>query len=49
MAQCTDFKNSIDPTAADRLISAHDGDVALLYIHMVRNGVFDADRAARGR
>ena len=47
MAQCTDFKNSIDPDAADRLISAHDGDVALLYIHAVRNGVFDADRAAR--
>ena len=47
MAQCTDFKNSIDPTAADRLISAHDGDVALLYIHAVRNGALDADKAAR--
>lgn len=32
---------------ADRLIAAHDGDVALLYIWLCRNGSFNADRAAR--
>ena len=32
--------------AADRLIAAHDGDVALLYLHMLRTGGLDAERAA---
>ncbi len=33
-------------TAADRLIAAHDGDVALLYLYMLRHGGSDAERAA---
>ena len=32
--------------AADRLIAAHDGDVALLYLYIVRTGGLDAERAA---
>lgn len=32
--------------AADRLIAAHDGDVALLYLHIVRSGGLDRERAA---
>ncbi len=32
--------------AADRLIAAHDGDVALLYLHMLRTGSPDTERAA---
>ncbi|MGX8692924.1 MAG: DnaD domain protein [Clostridia bacterium] len=32
--------------AADRLIAAHDGDVALLYLYIVRTGELDAERAA---
>ncbi len=40
------MQNLIPNTAADKLISAHDGDVALLYIWLCRNGKFDADRAA---
>lgn len=40
-------KNLIPSGAADRLIAAHDGDVALLYIWLCRNGVFDSSRAAR--
>ncbi len=36
-----------DNSIADKLISAHDGDVALLYIWLCRNGGFDADNAAR--
>lgn len=42
--------NSADKTitalAADRLISAHDGDVALLYIYMLRTGSDDTEKAA---
>lgn len=38
--------NLIPTAAADRLIAAHDGDVALLYIFICRSGGFDADRAA---
>ncbi|MBQ3446125.1 MAG: DnaD domain protein, partial [Synergistaceae bacterium] len=30
----------------DRLISAHDGDVALLYIYIRRTGIHDAEKAA---
>lgn len=32
--------------AADRLIAAHDGDVALLYLYILRTGGLDAERAA---
>ena len=38
---------SPDNFIADRLISAHDGDVALLYVWLCRNGEFDAEKAAR--
>ena len=34
-------------TAADRLITAHDGDVALLYIYIHRTGCRDLEQAAR--
>lgn len=37
----------ISPTMADRLIAAHDGDVALLYIFRARTGCMDAESAAR--
>lgn len=40
-------QNQISPQAADRLIAAHDGDVALLYIWLSRNGRLNVDRAAR--
>ncbi|MGC8000446.1 hypothetical protein, partial [Salmonella enterica] len=33
-------------TAADRLIAAHDGDVALLYIFVRRTGCRDLEKAA---
>ena len=36
----------ISPAAADRLIAAHDGDLALLYIFMQRTGSRDLERAA---
>ena len=39
-------QNFIPNTAADKLISAHDGDVALLYIWLCRNGSFEPDKAA---
>lgn len=39
--------NSIPVQDADRLIAAHDGDVALLYVWLCRNGTFDAGKAAR--
>ena len=38
---------SADNSIADKLIAAHDGDVALLYIWLCRNGDFDPDKAAR--
>ena len=34
-------------TVADRLIAAHDGDVALLYIYLRRKGGADLEQAAR--
>ena len=40
-------QNSIPHSTADKLIAAHDGDVALLYIWLDLNGGFNADRAAR--
>lgn len=39
--------NSIAQAAADKLIAAHDGDVALLYIYLRRSGCRDLERAAR--
>ncbi len=37
---------SLPIEAADRLIAAHDGDVALLYLYIARTGALDAERAA---
>ena len=38
---------SISDQAADRLIAAHDGDVALLYLYRLRHGGLDEEAAAR--
>ena len=38
---------TIDNSILDALLRAHDGDVALLYLHTLSVGGFDADRAAR--
>ncbi len=40
-------QNFIPVSVADKLIAAHDGNVALLYIWMCRCGSFNAERAAR--
>lgn len=40
-------QNLISQENADKLIRAHDGDVALLYIWLERNGEFNAEKAAR--
>lgn len=47
MTRDTGFEYSISAFAADRLISAHDGDVALLYLYMLRTGSGETERAAR--
>ena len=39
-------ENLISPSAADRLLAAHDGDLALLYLFQQRTGCRDLDRAA---
>lgn len=39
--------NSISPQLADRLIAAHDGDVALLYIYRLRTGCTDLEQTSR--
>ena len=39
--------NFISAPAADKLIAAHDGDVALLYVYMARTGCTDPEQAAR--
>lgn len=39
--------NFIPLQTADRLIAAHDGDVALLYLYRLRTGESDCERAAR--
>ena len=39
--------NLISASAADRLIAAHDGDVALLYLYIRRSGSADTEGAAR--
>lgn len=38
--------NFISAASADKLISAHDGDVALLYIYLARTGTRDMEQAA---
>ena len=38
--------NLISPSAADRLIAAHDGDLALLYLFVQRTGSHDLENAA---
>lgn len=38
--------NFPDASIRDKLISAHDGDVALLWLWLCREGAFDGDRAA---
>ncbi len=37
---------SISPAELDKLIAAHDGDVALLWLYRLRNGRLDAEKAA---
>lgn len=39
-------EKTISAGAADRLIAAHDGDVALLYLYILKNGSFDEEQAA---
>lgn len=38
---------SLPVSAADGLLAAHDGDLALLYLYLCRRGRFDAEEAAR--
>lgn len=40
------FQNLIDPSAADKLLAAHDGDLALLYLYIQRSGCTDMEKAA---
>ena len=40
-------ENHISDAELDRLIAAHDGEVALLYIYRLRTGVLDTERTAR--
>ena len=44
--QGNNINNLISPTAADKLISAHDGDLALLYLFMLSRGSRDLEQAA---
>ena len=37
----------LSPAAADRLLAAHDGDMALLYLYLLRHGSLDPEDAAR--
>lgn len=39
-------QNLISPQAADRLLNAHDGDMALLYLYIHRTGCTDMEKAA---
>ncbi len=39
-------QNLISPQAADKLLAAHDGDLALLYLYIRRTGSMDMDKAA---
>ena len=45
--QGTRDDNSISAADVDRLIAAHDGDVALLYLYILRTGSRDTEDAAR--
>lgn len=45
MSGCTN-DNLISVSAADRLIAAHDGDVALLFLYIQRSGCRDMEKAA---
>ena len=38
--------NSISTSTLDKLIAAHDGDVALLWLYLQRSGALDAEKAA---
>lgn len=40
------MRNFSDPAARDKLIAAHDGDTALLWLWLCRSGVYNGDRAA---
>lgn len=40
------MRNFPDPAARDKLIAAHDGDTALLWLWLCRSGVYNGDRAA---
>lgn len=42
----TEVTYCLSASAAQRLLSAHDGDVALLYLYVLRAGAFDAEAAA---
>lgn len=39
-------QNLISPQAADKLLNAHDGDMALLYLYICRTGCTDIEKAA---
>ena len=39
-------ENLISPAAADKLLAAHDGDLALLYLYIRRSGCLDMEKAA---
>ncbi len=39
-------QNLISPQAADKLLNAHDGDLALLYLYICRTGCRDLEKAA---
>lgn len=41
------FEKAISPADADRLIAAHDAEVALLYLYRARTGCEDLERSAR--
>ena len=47
MTQSGKQDNLISARDAERLIRAHDGDVALLCIHALKNGGIDCEKAAR--
>ena len=40
------FENTISRQSLEALLAAHDGDVALLYLYILRNGRLDMDNAA---
>ena len=46
MKEVAKVRNFPDPAARDKLIAAHDGDTALLWLWLCRSGVYNGDRAA---